>query len=108
MDFEITSFSLYGARSTKSGTYADYWSAFMTKLDTYTGATRQEKMQGWLLSIGVTQVEIDTFKGIMYGEIDVNATGVQPKQTAAFSAAKTASQLCTEAVQAWAVQKENE
>ena len=106
-DFEITSFSYYGVRSTKSGTYSESWTKFMTQLDTYAGATRQEKVQSYLLSIGVTQAEINTFKGIMYGEIDVNATGVQPKEEAPVSAMKTMSKLCMEAVQAWAVEKKD-
>ena len=67
-DYELTTFSIYNARNTKRGPYAKYYQDFREKLDTYTGDTLQEKVETYLLEIGLTQTEIDNIQAIMCGE----------------------------------------
>ena len=67
-DYELTTFSIYSARNTKRGPYAKYYQDFREKLDTYTGDTLQEKVETYLLEIGLTQTEIDNIQAIMCGE----------------------------------------
>lgn len=67
-DYELTTFSIYNARNTKRGEYAKYYQGFREKLDTYAGDTLQEKVETYLLEIGLTQTEIDNIQAIMCGE----------------------------------------
>lgn len=67
VDYETTSFSIYGARSTKSGTYAPMFREFLTKLKAFDGETLSEKTEKYMLSIGVTQTEIDNIRAIFLG-----------------------------------------
>ena len=67
-DYELTTFSIYSARNTKHGAYAGYYQGFREKLDAFDGDTLQEKVENYLLSIGVTAAELDNIKAIMYGE----------------------------------------
>lgn len=64
-DYETTSFSIYGTRSTQSGTYAPMFQAFLTQLNTFDGETLSEKTANYMLSIGVTQAEIDAIRNIL-------------------------------------------
>ena len=68
-DYEFTTFSHYNERNSQQGVYAKYYKDFREGLDTYAGDTLQEKVESYLLSIGVTQSQIDNIKAIMYGEI---------------------------------------
>ena len=67
-DYEFTSFSIFGERNTQTGGYANYFQSFRNKLLDYEGETLQQKVESWLLAIGVTQVEINNIKAIMLGE----------------------------------------
>ena len=108
--FELTSFSVYGLRDTQSGYYKDSWEAFMTKLNTYAGNTKQEKVETWARSIGVTQEQIDTIKKIFYGEINIDKAFQPSKKTEARSVmGKSLRQQYSDVLAAWTIQKkENE
>ncbi|MBE6684637.1 MAG: hypothetical protein E7592_03170 [Ruminococcaceae bacterium] len=67
-DYEFTSFSIYHLRSTKDGAYKDYFSEFMSTLNSFEGDTLSQKTESFLLSAGVSQLEIDNFKAIMLGK----------------------------------------
>ena len=67
-DYELTSFSVYEERNTRSGPYAKYYEEFRAQLDAYAGDTLQEKAEAYLIRIGVTKAEIDSIKAIMNGE----------------------------------------
>lgn len=67
-DYEITTFSIYNTRSTQSGAYAEMFQEFLNKLYTYEGETLSQKTENYMLSIGVTQAEIDSIRTIMLGE----------------------------------------
>ena len=64
-DYEFTSFSFYGVRDSKTGFYADYFIPFRNTLETFEGETLAEKTASYLLSIGVTQDEIDSIRSIL-------------------------------------------
>lgn len=64
-DYESTSFSRYGIRDSQSGEYASYFKAFRDGLDEYEGENLSRKAENYLLSIGVTQAEIENIKHIM-------------------------------------------
>jgi len=67
-DYEFTSFSKYGVRSSKSGEWAEkYVQPFLEKLNTFEGETLAEKTENYMLSIGVTQTEIDAIRNIFLG-----------------------------------------
>lgn len=67
-DYEFTTFSLYGERNSKAGTtYGDMFQEFLTKLKAYEGETLKQKTENYLLSIGVTQEEINSIRTIMLG-----------------------------------------
>ncbi len=69
VDYETTTFSIYGTRSSQSGTYAEpYFKKFRAKLEEFDGETLSEKTENYMLSIGVTQEEIDSIRSIMFGE----------------------------------------
>ena len=71
-DYEFTTFSDWGTRSTKSGTYFGYWRPFYQTLTTqYEGDNLMENVESYLLKIGVKQAEIDAIRGIMFGEIPI-------------------------------------
>lgn len=65
-DFEFTSFSKYGERNSAAGTqYGDMFQEFLAKLKTYEGETLAEKTASYMLSIGVTEAEIEGIRSIM-------------------------------------------
>ena len=68
-DYEFTSFSFYGERNSKTGFYADYFIPFRAQLDTFAGNTLAEKTESYLLSIGVTEQEIENIRAIMFGTL---------------------------------------
>jgi len=71
-DHEISSFSIYGERNTKTGESSGWFHLFYDRFQTeYEGETLQEKAVNYLLSIGVTQEEMDNIKGIFLGEIPI-------------------------------------
>ena len=68
-DYEFTSFSVYGQRNSIDGTeYGGMFQEFLKKLKSFEGATLAEKTETYMLSIGVTQEEIDSIRTIMLGE----------------------------------------
>jgi protein-tyrosine phosphatase len=68
-DYELTTFSIYNTRDTKQGTYAGYYQKFREKLDAFDGDTLQKKVESYLLSIGLSKMDIANIKAIMYGEL---------------------------------------
>lgn len=68
-DFEFTTFCRYGERNSQSGTYGEYFKPFRETLETYEGETLQEKVENYMLSIGVTETEIANIRAIMTGEM---------------------------------------
>lgn len=67
-DYEFTSFSVYHMRNTKEGDYKEYFAEFMSTLNSYEGETLAQKAESFLLSAGVSKVEISNFKAIMLGK----------------------------------------
>ena len=68
-DYEFTSFSIYKERNSADGTkYGTKFHQFLNILNTYEGNTLSEKIESYLLSIGVTAQEIQNIKKIMLGE----------------------------------------
>ena len=64
-DYEITTFSLYGIRDSKSvGTPLEFYEFFERFKKDYEGASLREKAIHYLLSIGVTEEEIDSLEKI--------------------------------------------
>ena len=68
-DYEYTSFSFVGLRSSKT---TEEMKAFLSSFNALSGSTPAEKAENYLLSIGVTSDEISTIRGIFFGEIPVN------------------------------------
>lgn len=68
-DYEFTTFSVYGERNTQQGVYANYFKEFRKGLDAYAGETLQEKVESYLLSIGVTKLQLESIQAIMCGGI---------------------------------------
>lgn len=68
-DYEFTTFSDAGLRS--AATNAEM-KAFLTSFNALSGSTPAEKAENYLLSIGVTNEEISTIRGIFFGEIPLN------------------------------------
>lgn len=66
-DYEFTTFSIYGTRSTYSGTYSGKFMGLQDTVAKYNGSTQAEKVEDYLLRIGLTQAEIDSIKSIMKG-----------------------------------------
>ena len=67
-DFEFTSFSKWGIRSHLEEGEEGYGAAFrqfLAKLKTYEGETLAEKTENYMLTIGVTQTEIESIRAIM-------------------------------------------
>lgn len=67
-DYEYTSFSFVGLRSGENVEMQ----AFLKSFNALAGTTSAQKAENYLLSIGVTQDEIDTIRGIFFGEIPIN------------------------------------
>ena len=80
-DFAFTTFSVYGMRGSHSGkgeNAARYW-AMVDLLKAFEGESLQEKAQNYLLSIGVTEAELENIKKIFFGEIEIpNAKTYNP------------------------------
>ena len=75
-DYELTSFSIYRIRDSKGTTYD--FKKFYDKLNDYMGSTLSKKVENYMLSIGVTQTEINNIKAIMLGkptELTITANG---------------------------------
>ena len=69
-DYEFTTFSLFGTRSTQVGTYSSYWTALTNGINNYEGETLREKIKSYLLSIGVSEDELDRLDKIMNGGLN--------------------------------------
>ena len=67
-DYEFTTFSIYCKRSTQDAEFAGYFQEFSEKLKAYAGESLAEKVENYLLSIGVTKEEISSMKEIFLGE----------------------------------------
>ena len=68
-DFEFTSFSYYGERNSRGDTfYGDLFQQFWAKLNSLEGETLADKTETYMLSIGVTQEEINNIRAIMLGD----------------------------------------
>ena len=118
--YELTSYSIYGLRDTKLDTvnnktneYKNYWENFMAKLDTYAGATRQEKVETWMkTSVGITQEQIDKIKSIFYGETVIEGkTFINDEDEmplVPLAQKKSVNEQCADMVEAWAVQKKKD
>lgn len=65
-DYEITSFSVYGERNSKTTEYD--FAKFLAQLKTYEGDTLSEKTESYMKAIGVTDTEIYNIKAIMFGK----------------------------------------
>ena len=62
---EFSSFSIYGERNTKTGESSQWFHWFYDRLQTeYAGETLQEKATSYLISIGVTQEEMQSLREI--------------------------------------------
>ena len=95
-------------RDTQEG-YKKYFDPFMTKLNSYEGNTKQEKVETWMHSIGVTQSQIDKIKSIFYGEISVNLVpGTGKSAETPVAQRKTVAKRYGEMVAAWTVQKKED
>ncbi len=66
-DYELTSFSSYGERNSKTGDYAKSFGGWVNAIQQYSGKTHAEKTEKFLLDVGVTQAELDNIKAIMLG-----------------------------------------
>ncbi len=66
-DYEFTTFSIYETRSTYNGIYSGKFMGLEDKVYTYAGKNLSERAEACLLSIGVTQEEINSIKTIMKG-----------------------------------------
>ena len=68
-DFEFTSFSYYGERNSRADTfYGDLFRQFLARLNSLEGETLADKTETYMLSIGVTQEEINNIRAIMLGD----------------------------------------
>lgn len=67
-DYEFTTFSLYGTRSTTSGGYLPYQDKIRKIVNRFEGDTVKEKVERVLLYVGVTPEEIASIRSIMLGE----------------------------------------
>ena len=80
-DYEFTSFSIYHMRNTKDGVYKDYFTEFMSTFNSFEGNTLSEKAESFLLSVGVTEAEINNFKAIMLGKDTETVISADPTFT---------------------------
>ena len=110
--YELTSFSSYGLRDTKSGGYKESWDAFMEKLNAYAGNTKQEKAETWMRLIGVTQSQMDKIKAIFYGEVEVSGKTFKPAEDELpiipIAEKKALNEQYSDLLAAWAVQKKED
>lgn len=67
-DYEYTSFSIYGERNSKDGTDYHFKQMYEKIKSDYEGDTLAEKVENFLLSIGVTETAIYNIKAIMHGQ----------------------------------------
>lgn len=65
-DYETTTFSVYGERSRNSTIYK--FADFYKQLKSYAGSSLAEKTENYMLTIGVTQTQINNIKTIMLSE----------------------------------------
>ena len=65
-DYEMTSFSVYGERNSKTTEYD--FAKFVARLKTYTGNTLSEKTENYMKSIGLTDTEIYNIRAIIFGK----------------------------------------
>lgn len=70
-NYEFTSFSWYGLRGESDPHNGIRYKEMKEMLQTYTGATLQEKAENYLLSIGVTETELANIKAIFFGEVEI-------------------------------------
>ncbi len=66
-DYEYTSFSLYDERNSKDGT-TYHFKQMYEKIKTFDGDTLADKVENFLLSVGVTETQIYNIRAIMHGE----------------------------------------
>ncbi len=66
-DYEFTTFSLYGTRSTTQGAYLPYQDNIRKLINGCEGETLKEKVENLLLGVGVTPEEIASIRRIMLG-----------------------------------------
>ena len=66
-DYEYTTFSYAGLRSSQS----DDMKAFLSAFNSLSGKTAAEKAESYLHSIGITDEQIATIRGIFFGDIPV-------------------------------------
>jgi hypothetical protein len=108
--YELTSFSSYGLRDTQ-GSYQDKFAQLTEKLDTYEGATKQEKAGAWMRSIGLTQRQMDNIKAIFYGEVEVSGKTFKPAEDELpiipIAEKKALNEQYADLLSAWAVQKKD-
>lgn len=65
-DYEYTSFSIYGERNSKTTEYA--FQDLVNGIKAFEGDSLSEKVENYLLSIGVTETQIYNLKAIMLGK----------------------------------------
>lgn len=90
-DYEMTSFSMYGERNSKTTEYN--FSGFLARLKTYTGSTLSEKTENYMKSIGVSEIAIYNIKAIMFGK----ETKALPVNITAFTNGVTLNSVTTKA-----------
>ena len=66
-DYEFTTFSFYDKRSSTSGWTLPLWVKFKDLINSFNGETLGERIEAMLLSIGITQEEINSLRKIMIG-----------------------------------------
>lgn len=67
IDYELTSFSCVGRRARNTSNY-DYNFRVLQNIERQSGSTFQEQAQNYLLSVGVTQAQINTIVNAMVAE----------------------------------------
>ena len=90
-DYEMTSFSMYGERNSKTTEYN--FGGFLARLKTYTGSTLSEKTENYMKSIGVSEIAIYNIKAIMFGK----ETKALPVNISAFTNGVTLNSSTTKA-----------
>lgn len=73
-DYEMTSYSWFGDRTRKPGAYD--FAPFVDKLKTYPGDMLAEKTENYMLSIGITQEQIQSIRSILITDIDLSGSQV--------------------------------
>ena len=112
-DFAFTSFSIYGIRASQSGRgdNSQRYMNMVSMLKEWEGDTLQKKAENYLLSIGVTAQELETIKGIFFGEIvigDDAAKDVKEMPVARVAEKKTLNEMLVETTQGWTIQKKED